>query len=148
MRRALFAVAGAIWLAIPTRVYACSCIWIASEQESLLRSDVAFRGTVTSVHRVERPGLYPMLVYTFRVHRWRKGGDGDSVDVETGFGRGDCGYPFEVDRAYTVYAYESASDHVLRTGICLMPWRPFAPESPKGARAVGDSAGGRGGEGR
>jgi len=39
------------------------------------------------------------------------------VTVETGYGGGDCGYPFEIGQSYLVYAHRTPEGH-LTTSIC------------------------------
>jgi hypothetical protein len=39
------------------------------------------------------------------------------IEISTGFGGGDCGYPFQVGMDYVVYAYKNAEGN-LETGIC------------------------------
>ena len=48
-------------------------------------------------------GRYGLLV-TFRVRAFWKGVSGSSVQVLTGFGHGDCGYPFVSGQEYRVWA--------------------------------------------
>jgi hypothetical protein len=46
------------------------------------------------------------------------------IEILTGFGGGDCGYPFQIGSEYVVYAYKN-SDGRLETGICSRT-RPLA----------------------
>src|SRR5436189_2630892 len=57
------------------------------------------------------------LTFKFSVSRAFLGvKKGDVVSVHTGFGFGDCGFPFEKGEDYVVYASEN--NGILRTGIC------------------------------
>lgn len=46
------------------------------------------------------------------------------IEIETGFGGGDCGYQFQVGTEYVVYAYKNGAGR-LETGICSRT-RPLA----------------------
>jgi len=47
-------------------------------------------------------------------------GRGKQVEVLTGSGGGDCGFPFHCGHSYLVYAYQSQESQ-LATGICSAP---------------------------
>ena len=59
----------------------------------------------------------PIMLVSFRVSRWYRGGHQETVQIETGLGGGDCGFPFEPSGQYLVYADKSESGR-LSTGIC------------------------------
>ena len=59
----------------------------------------------------------PYMLVTFNVSRSYAGQQGKTVDLTTGMGGGDCGYPFEVGKQYLVYAWKDQSGK-LSTGIC------------------------------
>jgi hypothetical protein len=44
-------------------------------------------------------------------------GQSNQIEVRTGMGGGDCGYPFVVGQKYVVYAGKT-KDGILATGIC------------------------------
>ncbi len=46
------------------------------------------------------------------------------IEILTGFGGGDCGYPFQVGTEYVIYAYKNSAGR-LETGICSRT-RPLA----------------------
>lgn len=82
-----------------------------------------FVGRVTRLRTIEDEtanGLNTRKVATFRIienflgipRRERE------VQVRTGSGGGDCGFDFERDRTYLVYASRSALTNQLETGIC------------------------------
>src|SRR5262249_10049444 len=66
-----------------------------------------------------------------------RGVSGATVDVLTGLGGGDCGYPFRVGERYLVYAQASTDGSTLDTGICTRT-RPIgdAAEDLAYARSV------------
>jgi len=59
----------------------------------------------------------PYMLVAFNVSRSYAGQQGKSVELKTGMGGGDCGYPFEVGKQYLVYAWKDESG-LLSTGIC------------------------------
>jgi len=95
------------------------------------RVDVVFEGTVDGA-RLESPLLdasagelipanleagTPTIIVSFSANQWYRGLQQDHVEIETGLGGGDCGFPFEVGKQYLVYAYREESGR-LSTGIC------------------------------
>lgn len=59
------------------------------------------------------------LTFTFNVSRGFIGAKADqTIDIHTGFGFGDCGFPFEKGEEYIVFAYQSGDSPNLSTGIC------------------------------
>ncbi len=61
--------------------------------------------------------VLPTMLVTLEVMRSYRGVQGPLVDVETGLGGGDCGFAFEIDRQYLVYADRTESGQ-LETGGC------------------------------
>ena len=66
-----------------------------------------------------RTGSGPALHVKFRtMELWRADtATTNTFELTTGFGGGDCGYPFQEGKAYVVFAYR-ANDGQLGTGIC------------------------------
>ena len=102
--------------------YACSCREKASACEGYGGSEAVFVGMVVEGKRVERMSEMiaagtDALAFKFAVSRAFVGAKkGDVITVHTGFGFGDCGFPFQAGEEYIVYAY--ANKGKLRTGIC------------------------------
>jgi hypothetical protein len=67
-----------------------------------------------------RAGRYVGYRVHFRVHHSWKGVEQRTVLVDTGYGMGDCGYPFTVSHDYLVYAYHpyTVPDNYWVTSIC------------------------------
>lgn len=59
----------------------------------------------------------PVMLVSFSVSRSYRGVQQQHVQIETGLGGGDCGFPFETGRQYLVYAYKNDSGR-LSTRIC------------------------------
>jgi hypothetical protein len=100
---------------------ACSCVGSPTVQEELTRADTVFAGVVESIEVMEgmtRFGSSQRKV-TFRVMQWWKTSSpvAERVQVWTGMGGGDCGYPVEEGQSYVVFAGRVAHDRLF-FGIC------------------------------
>jgi hypothetical protein len=90
-------------------VQGCTCIGKPPVSESFAEARAVFVGVVIE----KRPSTWELFegqssagfVYEFRVERAWKGISEPRVQVLTGIGRGDCGWPFELGRTYLVYVY-------------------------------------------
>lgn len=82
-----------------------------------------FAGQVTDVSILSqdlgggRVGYRRKLV-RFSLEQSFRGVDGQSVEVMTGMGGGDCGYDFKQGERYFVYAYRNPNGGKLGAGIC------------------------------
>lgn len=100
-------------------VMACSCVLPKSNslsklvKEAYKKSNVVFTGEVIEVKT--KPNTYFVEV-KFKVFDSWKIGLPEEITIITGQGGGDCGYNFELNRQYLVYAYENSK--VLQTNIC------------------------------
>src|SRR5262249_20884902 len=104
--------------------YACTCVLPdpekAEEQlisEAFYRATAVFEGKVKSIydfHTNNRRDSERRV--TFVVTNAWKGLSSKEVLIVTGFGRGDCGYEFEVGKNYLVYA--GGPPQALGTSIC------------------------------
>ena len=101
---------------------ACSCLPAGSVEAEYEHADIVFAGVVVSIEdpRGDRVRALPEheRKVTFRVMQWWKGDTlPDSVELWTGYGGGDCGYPVEVAKSYLVYARRDSRNR-LAFGIC------------------------------
>lgn len=100
----------------PGAADACSCIGPRPACATVWEADTVFSGTVLNINSRNF-----RKIVTFRVDRlWRTSATTalDRVQVETGIGGGDCGFPFRAGRQYLVYASRGRGEHPLSTGIC------------------------------
>jgi len=126
-----------VLLAYPTPVSACSCIMPGSPPTEFAQADAVFTGQVinildkqnaiTSLLDQIRDWMgfaqnyaYNSSTYGYRValivrNSW-KGVTATSTQVTTGYGAGDCGYPFRVSAQYVIYAHGAPDD--LSASIC------------------------------
>lgn len=107
-----------------TEGIACSCREKSSVCNAFGDAKAVFIGKVVEGSSVERMSDMVNagtkdLTFTFEVTRGFVGAKADqTVQVHTGFGFGDCGFPFEKGEEYIVYAYQDGDSKVLSTGIC------------------------------
>jgi len=129
-------------LARPTSASACSCVKSGLPAREFQESHAVFTGQVlrivdeyvpvfSTLDRIltaigQQPyfwvqaGRYVGYRIYFRVHNSWKGVEKTTVLVDTGYGMGDCGYPFAVSNDYLVYAsypYGIPDDYWV-TSIC------------------------------
>jgi hypothetical protein len=134
-------IAAVLFLASLTRLSACSCIGPGTPCLSAGSASAVFTGKVlginnppsplpignpgpaTSARRTLSDPAFPMQrmlrVVRFQVADILTGVDSKQKEIEvaTGQGGGDCGYPFQVGTDYVVYARKNAEGQ-LETGIC------------------------------
>lgn len=123
MKNAILTLASLLFLSAES-VVACSCGKLPT-CEAYGSAKAVFIGKVVEGKAAERmsdmiTAKTKDLTFQFLISRAFIGAKkGDVMDVHTGFGFGDCGFPFEKGEEYLVYAFEH--DGRLHTGIC----RPF-----------------------
>jgi hypothetical protein len=95
-------------------LWACSCAGPGEPCHATARSAAVFTGKVLRVdawdERVARLQILDVLTGIPSAQ--------SEVDVATGWGGGDCGFPFLPDMEYVVYAYRDANSGRLSTNIC------------------------------
>jgi hypothetical protein len=111
----------------------CSCEEPGPVSQARAGKEIIFEGQVietrdTTIWRAYGPKLRHesrhWRVIEFRIDRVWNGATGDTVRVLTGFGGGDCGYPFDKGNDYVVFAYlfedpgPAAGSGLLVAGIC------------------------------
>lgn len=126
----------------PTSVYACSCeagVTLSTDYE---RHDAVFTGKVFRIvdnyypvfstldNVFQKLGFIPYFFYEggrnfgysifFKVLDSWKGVEQDAVEVDTGYGSGDCGYNFQTGNEYLIYASNAygIEGNYWVTGIC------------------------------
>ena len=121
MKRTQAAAALAIVLGIataPAIATACTCTGDPACEEALLESAAVFRGTVIMI-RPAGPDHYHQVWVTLLADAWWKGEPSAVVDVLTEENEAMCGYPFELETEYLVYAMRSSQEPMpLYTHLC------------------------------
>ncbi len=138
MRFAVTAIAAALAIMITPRLdptlaaEACSCAGTRPPCEAFAAASSVFIGTVDQISTIlvergegRQNEKYDQRLVRFTVQQGFKGVGTETVEVETGMGGGDCGYPFKMAEVYLVYAYRHPERHALVTGICSRT-RPLA----------------------
>lgn len=109
-----------ITLSTPT-AYACSCSPPGPSVLSYFDYDAVFSGRVVNIVNPEPRGNIvssadPVNI-NFEVYKSYKGVDGKSVAITTALSGASCGYDFEKDKEYLVYAYKDNNDN-LSVSLC------------------------------
>jgi hypothetical protein len=106
---------------IPSSVYACSCAQPLSVEEELSRSTEVFAGRVLKVKEQRSMDGSMTKAALFEVSEIWKGRSESQIIIHTGSSGADCGYHFEEDKEYLVYANPSTmygDKELLVTIIC------------------------------
>ena len=84
------------------------------------KSAAVFVGTVVSSKNAKSTGQYDFnsREVKFSVEEAFKGLSSTEVSVFTGWGGGDCGYPFQIGQQYLIYAYKDEKTGRFGTSIC------------------------------
>jgi hypothetical protein len=104
----------------PKPTLACTCAAPVSPAAGLKRSVAVFRGRVIAIDRPLAERLGASVGGTFRVRfqivkRW-KGASTKTAELVTRLTGEACGFPFEMNKEYLVYAVAEPKD--IQTGIC------------------------------
>ena len=112
----------------PAFAKACSCISSGAPCQAVWNTDAVFSGEVKEI--IDPPAKETILadgqkVYSYQRKKIRfvitepfRGISGETVEVTTGRGGGDCGYPFVTGEKYLVYAYKNKETGELNASIC------------------------------
>ena len=129
-------------IASPASVAACSCSSPGTLEENRTLAKTIFSGRVRSI--ALRENGVQLVVQFEPLARW-KGGLEATVSVITGLDEAGCGYPFQVDHEYLVFAFGgtaatsplSVSNCGLTSPLAGNPFVPLlgAPLLPTGTRS-------------
>jgi SdrD B-like domain len=100
---------------------ACSCLGPRSDEPcaAYQAAEVVFAGEVTGISEEKGNDSWPHKVVHFEILEGFVGITRGTVDVRTGMGSSDCGYPFAAGQSYFVYAGRT-EDGELWAGGCLL----------------------------
>jgi hypothetical protein len=91
-------------------------------QQAFAQADAVFEGRCISGKQLAtehdtESGDLDRCEFTFEVTRtWKGTAEKKQITVQTGSGRGDCGYRFAIGGSYILYCYDEKG--VLHTDIC------------------------------
>jgi len=91
----------------PSTTFACKCVKPLGVKEELSRSDQVFSGKVLSIKDEKGSNGNIKKVVLFKVSQTWKGSKVAKIKIITGQGGGDCGYSFQKNHDYLVYAKQS-----------------------------------------
>ena len=104
--------------------HACSCIAPEDPKKEREKFQVVFSGTVTYVEETNPSeslfsGVDPVLV-TFDVERIWKGLEdkNSNVTITTSASSASCGFYFQENVEYVVYAYQHEADNQIQVSLC------------------------------
>src|SRR5690349_15810760 len=101
------------------RANACECITTGPPCQHFFTVDAVFAGKVQSISIAAPPAFeYPRQVVMFSIERSFAGIQGETVEVITGLGGGDCGYAFKAGERYLVYAHGGNNGSRLTVSSC------------------------------
>ncbi|QGQ98948.1 hypothetical protein EHS13_30755 [Paenibacillus psychroresistens] len=106
-------------LTVPTISYACSCAETGSTQAELQKQTAVFSGKVTAVSKpfkVLNQTDEESVKVAFEVYRVWKGEIGKKVAISTGVYSASCGFTFEKNQEYLVFANGDISN--LEASLC------------------------------
>jgi hypothetical protein len=117
----------ALTVAGESEALACSCYVSGPPCQATWTADVIFTGTVKSMTTIDNDRLgapYESKLVTIDADRGFVQAAPGPIEVVTGTGGGDCGYPFKVGQQYLLYASKTPSGR-LSASICSRT-RPIA----------------------
>lgn len=102
-----------------TVVNACSCVKPPPPKELLEKSSAVFAGKVIDIYTPEKTktGENQYLKVTFDTSKIWKGPKNKKIVIKTNNSSAACGYTFEKDQEYVVYASYNTND-TLFTSLC------------------------------
>nr|WP_304219282.1 hypothetical protein [Fredinandcohnia onubensis] len=104
----------------PRQASACSCAYPESVKDELNRKTAVFSGKVIKMEDENKRSYIQSsadpIEVLFEVNESWKGVETSQVIVSAARSSASCGYEFELDKEYIVYAY-GENDH-LETGLC------------------------------
>ena len=123
-----------LFLMIGTSGFACSCIGESDIRQEVRSTDYIFKGKVVSIEVItieneEFPNLkFSQQKVTIELEKKYKGRLSKNMKITlfTGMGGGDCGFKFNLDQSYIVYAdkikegfrLNEGRGKILGTNIC------------------------------
>jgi hypothetical protein len=112
----LVAAIGLLTLLVPGQAAACSCLFEASPSATINKAPVIFSGKVsTIVADNPQDKLSSKTVYLSTIQTW-KGQDMATNIVHTDDAAVGCGFPFQENQEYLVFATQNAGK--LETSVC------------------------------
>jgi hypothetical protein len=96
---------------------ACTCVGVGAPCQAFFEVSAVFVGKVLSVDDHRESSALTERRVRLEVAEAFRGVTSQELDVDTGRGGGDCGYPFKLGESYLVYAH-AKDGQTLTTSIC------------------------------
>ena len=107
--------------------HGCICAEHIAPCQGYWDASVVFEGVVTEIssrpaetRQGEGTGTPAEAIIHFTAEKYYRDNRGAEVQVSTGFGGGDCGYPFRIGERYLVYVQIYKGRQDLSTSICTL----------------------------
>ena len=121
-----------VFILISGTAQGCSCAEHTPSCQGYWDASVVFAGVVTEISSRQAETRQGEGNYTraeaiihFTAEKYYRDKLGAEVEVSTGLGGGDCGYPFRIGERYLVYAQIDKERQKLTTSICMLT-KPLA----------------------
>lgn len=98
---------------------ACSCRERETPAKAFVKANTILVGTISKLSFVKDKSGFTDLRASFYVEEVLKGRRDEKINVFTSSQGTACGYPFEENGRYLVYAYEDGETKQLETSICV-----------------------------
>ncbi|WP_411348933.1 hypothetical protein [Paenibacillus sp. WLX2291] len=97
--------------------YACSCAQTLDVAGKMKYADTVFAGQMTDVRQTISASEHQPLLYTFKVKQAWTDNVHEQTSVVTSGESSACGYVFEKEKSYLVYAHTQQGE--LKTDLCI-----------------------------
>ncbi|MEO9363693.1 MAG: hypothetical protein ABI348_07315 [Nitrososphaera sp.] len=105
-------------LADKHHAYACTCVSQESTEQTFQKSVAVFTGKIVSIKPIDKSS-HPSVETTFTVNKAWKGVPENQGAVIVTPDDLSCGYGFQENREYLVYANGGSANKTLDVGMCL-----------------------------
>jgi hypothetical protein len=113
---AIAAIAAVAALTAPEPVWTCSCTPPPPPAQALAASAAVFSAKVVKIE--DEPAPSSLRRITLKVDRWWKGGESETIVVTTQKSGATCGFGFQPDTNYLVYAYAEKGRKDFSVSLC------------------------------
>ena len=103
---------------LPRETYACTCVPNPSPQTALAEASAVFLGRVIDIQTLPVIQSFNDTAVTFSVEKSWKGISQSKVNILTSRSTASCGFAFEKDKVYLVYANGNAERGDFGASLC------------------------------
>jgi len=107
-----------VFVVTASRADACTCVGGRTTCQAFYEETAVFVGRVDAITLVTPAHPFSKRRVRLAVTEAFRGVSAAQIEIVTGAGHGDCGYPFKIGESYFVYAYRERNSATLATGVC------------------------------